>query len=107
MSCTYIHPDMIFDGSNDDLGQVIDPKGLPAIIKIKLSRMSKTEVRRKLKLTSAPGTKSDEEDKTEKYGIGNTGQVFFIKGREIHDNGTFGILRNTGYDYIHGEIDFL
>ena len=103
--------DLVFDGSNEDIGEIVDPNtDSYARIKFRLSRMSRTEVRKRLKISHVSGLKDEHEDKTlNKYGIGYEGQGFSLlrEGREIHHNGTFKIYtKHAGYDYIHGEIDF-
>lgn len=107
----YLVEDFIFDGTNEDLGEIIDPvTGSYARIEFRISRMSRAKVRRNLKLNSSVLLKDDNEDKTlRKYGIGSLGQGFSLlrEGREIAESGTFGIYKkHPGYDYIHGEINF-
>ena len=109
----YEVPDMIFDGANKDLGEVIDPKtGSHARISFRLSRMSKIEVWRKIgRGEKGQSVVKDDEDekKLRKYGIGDKGQGFSLlrEDREINANGTYGIYnKHPGYDYIHGEINF-
>jgi hypothetical protein len=103
--------DLVFDGYDESIGEIVDPNtDSYARIKFRLSRMSRMEVRKRLKLSNASGLKDEHEDKTlRKYGIGYKGQGFSLlrEGREIHENGAFKIYtKHAGYDYIHGEIDF-